>query len=187
MLISIRNKLFETNSSSTHSLVLENNINISEEDINMLKNLKLNIKILDYTPTPDSDFDIYSSIEEKLTYLYAVMLQSGINLEKDNQDFSFRDDSVNNLFKLIHEICPNITFEKPNEQSYYILEDCEWVFDEQDFKKLLIKENLTKFLLHGVIYNLSRDYNIQDYILDSKVQKLKEKVKKAYIGISFSG
>ena len=187
MLVNIRNKVFETNSSSTHSLILENNKDISQEDIDNLRNLKLYIKILDYVPTPEDDFDIYSSIEDKLTYLYAVMLQSGINLDITNKNFSFEDDSVNKLFKLMHEICPNITFEKPDKQSYYILEDCEWLFSEQDFKKLLVKENLIKFLLYGVIYNLSRDYDIYDYTLDSKVQKLKEKVKKAYIHISFSG
>ena len=191
-MIKIRKSVFETNSSSSHSLILSNDFEIKEEDILKLKNLNCEIEVLPYTPTPEYEYDIYETIESKLQYLYTAAVQAGLVW---NEDINFWDEWESNVWactimEVLTEICPSVKFKRIEEEYHYALEDVECLFergydDKIKAEPLFDKNKLIKFLLKGTVYNISRDgYSFEE---ESKVDKLRSLAGESYIGIYFAG
>lgn len=182
MKINIRKNVFETNSSSTHCLVLskEENLEVHEELFQKEYIIKPWVENYDYKTPLDSPFpppwakankENYElkleSIEDKLTYFLTMYYQSnhGCYMDSDNSDTKF--------MKRLQRLFPNTIFAlKCDDNSSYILEDGEWFLDtgfddesECDHLMALDDHNFKLFMEYGVIYFGSRDnMNYEDFI-----------------------
>lgn len=138
-MIQIRRGVFETNSSSTHSLSMTSeNIDYSE-----FNESAFNKK---YVITPFKSDEVYDfmeiySIEDKLRYFLTLYYQSS---SWHREEF----------MKLLKKIFPNVIFSL--EIGYlYVFEDGEYFFDDYfnnpECKKLMDEDVIKKFMLCGTI------------------------------------
>lgn len=109
----IRKSVFETNSSSVHTLTVKKTLNVDEDTLKSTKEIIYpfngeDLKALKYR----DDLYIFTSIRDKLRYVWTCAIQAN-ELDKG--------------YRLLKEIFPHVDFiYKPYE---YIFEDCEWLFD----------------------------------------------------------
>lgn len=146
-MLQIRKNVFETNSSSTHSLSIpKESVLTNNDDIKLIQ--------LEGVVTPfcyeeyDGEF-LHIPKEDiigKLRYLYSAYLQNG----RDNTE----------IFKEIQKCVPNVIFQDTFEEYYYNIEDSEWLFDNRsDIFSWVIPShyNMKKFLLYGEVFVWNRD------------------------------
>lgn len=175
-MIKVRKNIFETNSSSTHALVLNNqqyNEDVSEGDLLTLVNLpelECNISIL----TGEKDDVLYNgkhystyegnftNIVDKLRYLYTCMCQYGLYYRIDGSSKIYLNDDPNNnaykIYKLLSEFLPKVKFIPPEDAYCYVFEDCEYIIDELvDTKLFDTIRTLGLFLLKGQVVYCDRD------------------------------
>lgn len=111
-MVKVRYGVFETNSSSVHTLTVRKELNLDEDILKLTKEIiypfaEGELKELQY----GDDLYIFTSIRNKLRYIWTCAIQAN-ELDKG--------------YKLLKEIFPNVDFiYKPYE---YIFEDCEWLF-----------------------------------------------------------
>lgn len=153
-MISYRVNVFETNSSSTHSLcIIANSSKNNEEDL--LKEYKISV-----WETEDlTEAEYFTSIEDKLKYLYTAYTQK------------YFDDDLENWEKhplaiALHKLIPNLTFIPSKHDYNYVFEDVEILFDDYwhepaIYETLLKEDNLKRFLLEGTICFFNRDNEYQ--------------------------
>lgn len=147
-MITIRRGVFETNSSSTHSLSFPKDCTISYNG---------STKLIEFcgiiTPLSHYDYDgncliiPKDDLKGKLRYLYTAYIQRG------------RQRTT--LFKLIQDTVPNAIFQDTFQEYPYIIEDIEYLFDGKNSLKEwcedLDGEKLKKFLLYGEVHVWNRD------------------------------
>ena len=110
----IRKSVFETNSSSVHTLTVKKNLNVDEDILKSIREIiypftEEELKVFKYR----DNLYVFTSIKDKLRYIWSCAIQAN-ELEAG--------------YKLLKEICPNVDFiYTPYE---YIFEDCEWLFDQ---------------------------------------------------------
>lgn len=173
-MINIRKNVFETNSSSTHSLILTNEQymeNISEGDLLTLVNLpelEATITIFDGTKTDrtynnkkySTEEGNFTNIVDKLRYLYTCMCQSGLYYRSEETNDYYLDDSSDAylVYLKITEFLPKVKFIPPKEGYCYIFEDCEYIIEDILKYKLFDSiKTLGLFLLKGQVVYCNRD------------------------------
>lgn len=167
----IRKNCFETNSSSTHCLVINNS------DLDKAIDENLFLKKYDvfggktHYLSQRYDGEYFEEIQDKLTYLVKIILMTN-GYEKDMNAWS---EASLKLLNLLKEIFPNTDFSEVNPSNYeYYYEDGDWVLDddldwyeEKDLPitMLLDKDILKHLFQYGVIYFGNRDdENYSDFI-----------------------
>lgn len=166
----IRNSVFETNSSSVHSLSFKKADKINEELFNITTTI---------TAFTDKDFDgyqtlfVFKTLEEKLRYIWTLAV-------RENNDVGAN---------LLKELFLNVTFVKPTDPfDTYYFEDSDWLFykgslgaPEADKWTL---EQWKKWFSSGTVVIYSRDeydrygddtLDSSWYIQDKDVQESYEK------------
>lgn len=146
-MIQIRHNVFETNSSSTHSLSIpKESVLTNNDDIRLIQ--------LEEVVTPfcyeeyDGEF-LHIPKEDiigKLRYLYSAYLQNGRNNTE--------------IFREIQKCVPNVIFQDTFVEYYYSIEDSEGLFDNRsDIFSWVIPSNysMKKFLLYGEVFVWNRD------------------------------
>lgn len=169
-MIKVRQGVFETNSSSVHTLTVQKELNIDEDILKSTKEIiypftEEELESLKY----GDELYIFSSIRDKLRYIWTLAIQ---------------DREEKKGYKLLKEIFPNVEFiYKPYE---YIFEDGEWLFwsfeeDKAEYKKWTIDE-WKKWFVAGDVVVFSRDLydRYDDDTLDKDWYRQEEKVKESY-------
>ena len=161
----IRRNVFETNSSSTHCLALNREQAYEIHEDLFLKDYLIKAWSENNEPPYSSGkFELeLNSIEDKLTYFLTMYYQS------------WYDDNGKEFLQKLQKLFPNTIFVlKCDDSSNYILEDGEYLFDEDEIVKLeaLSDTQLKAFMEYGTIYFGSRDderfSDFLDYELNNK-------------------
>ena len=156
-MLQIRKNVFETNSSSTHCLVirkdkLDSDIN---EDIFLKKYdvfagkseaIKKNI-----------DGEKFIEVQDKLTYLVKIALMCMHSTDEEDEG-----NPAYELINILKEIFPNTDFSEVTYEKYdYYYEDGEYLCDnwgeEAPIEKFLDVDILKRFFLYGTAYFGNRD------------------------------
>lgn len=186
-MIKKRSNCFETNSSSTHALIISTDKynSIKEEDLLKLKDIDYTIRIFDGSPADkledNSEYNVeegsIKGLKDKLRYIYTCMCQDGLY----NNDLSIDYTSQGYIvYEKLLSILPNIKFEVPKEGYCYIFEDCEYIIDEMIETRFI--DYIYKWLLEGEVIYCNRDYN---YDLSESLRiRIKEDMYKYSIRIS---
>lgn len=163
----IRRNVFETNSSSVHTLTVQKALNI---DGDILKNVKEiiypfaeeELSVLEYS----DELYIFTSIRDKLRYIWTLAIQS---------------HGERKAYKMLKEIFPNVEY---IYRSYnYIFEDGEWLFDDSEsFSDEWTIEQWKKWFVAGDVVVFSRQLydRYDDDTLDKNYYNQNEKVKESY-------
>lgn len=180
----IRNSVFETNSSSVHSLSFKKSDKINKE----LFNITTTINVF-----TEADFDkdqtlfIFKTLEEKLRYIWTLAV---------------REHNVVGA-NLLKELFPNVTFVKPTDPfDAYYFEDSDWLFYKGSFTVTEADkwtlEQWKKWFSSGTVVIYSRDeydrygddtLDSSWYIQDKDVQESykKEQDTENYDSLSWEG
>ena len=142
----IRRGVFETNSSSTHSLTIWESTELTPEQEKRLRECDYIIEPINsdwYTNESDVERD---DLEGKLTYLWTLLLQADLNWNKTNY-----------YLKILQEIVPNVKFTIIPRENIYIYEDGDCGFDG-DLNPWFENSKLLKaFLINGEVHQWDRD------------------------------
>lgn len=146
-MLQVRRNVFETNSSSTHSLSIPKEGALTNNDDIKLIQLEGIVTPFRYGEYDGEFLHIpKEDIIGKLRYLYSAYLQNG------------RDEVI--VFREIQKCVPNVIFQDTFEEYYYNIEDSEWLFDNHsDIFSWVIPShyNMKKFLLYGEVFVWNRD------------------------------
>ena len=135
-MIKIRSNCFETNSSSTHCLVIK--AEHSEQD-NITEDV-FNKQYIVYPFTESVYKAEYTTIEDKLRYFLTIYYQG-------DEYYTALMEQVSNLF-------PNALFIRDfNHNHSYVFEDAEYYVDDLSFTD----DELRDFMLNGTVYFGNRD------------------------------
>lgn len=167
-MIQVRRGVFETNSSSTHSLTIWDSLELTPEQKKRLQDCDYCIKPIDSNHyTNESDVE-RNDLEGKLTYLWTLLLQA------DLPQYKF-----NNILGIIQDVVPNVRFVMIPRVSIYTYEDGEYGFSSWDdapgdIQPWLDNPSLLKaFLINGEVHQWNRDWEdngVKEY-KDSKALK----------------
>lgn len=150
-MIQIRRGVFETNSSSTHSLTIWESTELTPEQEKRLQECEYIIKpIVSKWSTNESDAE-RDDLEGKLTYLWTLLLQANLDWER-----------TNHYLKVLQEAVPNVKFTIIPRDNIYIYEDGDYGFDnwgkDGDLDPWFKNPNLLKaFLINGEVHQWNRD------------------------------
>lgn len=163
-MIQIRRGVFETNSSSTHSLTIWDSLELTPEQEKRLQDCDYTIEPVNSNHmTSDSDVE-RNDLEGKLTYLWTLLLQA------DLPQYKF-----NNILGVLQDIVPNVKFVMIPRTTIYIYEDGEygfynWEDEPGDIQPWLDNPNLLKaFLINGEIHQWNRDWE------DNKLKECRDR------------
>lgn len=148
-MIQIRRNVFETNSSSTHSLSMTSK-DISESEFNNYV-FEQQYIIKPFNRDEIDDAMEFYSIEDKLRYFLTLYYQSWDDTpDSDKAEF----------MKLLKFVFPNAVFSLEFDHNY-VFEDGEYFFDsyydKAECTKLMDEYTLKKFMLYGAINFGDRD------------------------------
>lgn len=171
-MINVRRGVFETNSSSTHCLTLNNEVKYEIHEELFTKDYV----IKQWNEKNRPPFSMYgkcdlelTSIEDKLTYFLTMYYQA------NSSDYmGWGQDNGSAFLKRLQALFPNTVFAlKCDEESSYILEDGEWLYDEEELPVLnnMTDYQLKAFMEYGVIYFGDRDYELYADFLDYELNK----------------
>lgn len=128
----IRNNTFETNSSSTHTIV------VSNQDVNRIKTP---IKVKPSWITEFGwDFETWDNIEEKIAYMIRCLME-----------YDYSDDKLKAIQERLHLL--GIDFDLPTKEEWEdgYVDHADWYHDEiQDIYEN--DDELLDFLLNGASY-----------------------------------
>lgn len=173
-MLKIRRNVFETNSSSTHCLAINTGKQYELHEDLFLKDYLIRAWTDENNEPPYSSgkFGLeLKSIEDKLTYFLTMYYQS------------YYCDGGKEFLQRLQKLFPNTIFVlKCDDSSDYILEDGEYLFDEDEVVKLeaLSDTQLKAFMEYGTIYFGNRDDERFLYFLDSELNN-------KHIIVKFSG
>jgi len=160
-MIQIRKNVFETNSSSTHCLVIRHQNLISEidEDIFLKKYDVFAGKSNQIRKNVDGEK--FMTVQDKLTYLVKIALMC-MHSYDDEEWYEEEMKPAYRLVNLLKEIFPNTDFSEVTSDKYdYYYEDgeylCESWREEAPIEKLLNKDTLKRFFQYGTAYFGNRD------------------------------
>lgn len=168
-MIQIRRGVFETNSSSTHSLTIWDSLKLTPEQEKRLQDCSYCIEPVNSNHmTSEQDIE-KDDLEGKLTYLWTLLLQA------DLPQYKF-----NNILGIIQDVVPNVKFIMIPRVSIYIYEDGEYGFDSDNpggLQSWLANPNLLKaFLINGEIHQWNRDWESNE-LKECKDSKALKRVK----------
>lgn len=176
-MIQIRKNTFETNSSSTHCLVINNEADFGEDAFNAKYDVfagKSEPIYVNGKEIPDGE--CFISVQDKLSYL-ARLICMQLRSEEDDWDSEL---PANKLLALLKELFPNTDFSAVNHERYeYYYEDGDWVLEESafddklEFEPFLDINVLKDLFLRGIIYFGSRDTKGYADFVDAVYEKSK--------------
>lgn len=147
-MIQTRNNIFETNSSSTHCLLLDkfsNKTNLEQCYNDFLKE-NYTINITSYTPSTYTT--VCNNPLDIITYLYAVYFQS------KNSDETYECGDL--LIKYLTQLFPNVSANISANGYFY--EDCEYLITDGELKPFLESEQkFLAFVFYGIVIFYDRD------------------------------
>lgn len=140
-MIQFRQNVWETNSSSTHSLSMsKSNLNTPLNWRNIPEfQAEYNIYPIE---APAPSYAHYVSIPEKLSYFFTL--------------YQMTDGSCKSLMLKLQELFPNAKFIETFALNTYVLEDGEYFTDEELLRDITLEE-LAIFMLCGIIRFGNRD------------------------------
>lgn len=151
--VKIRKGVFETNSSSVHSLTVSKKASYTPEEA---KSFEVSLLVRPFSPEDFEKYQVRESlwildtVEDRLRYLWTVGQWSGVSGKE-------------RASKLIHSIFPNVSLQNiTNFDDVAYIEDCEFLFDDDDFEEVVPcdqwdKETWRKWFLKGYLIVYSRD------------------------------
>lgn len=147
-MLQIRRNVFETNSSSTHSLSIPKESVLTNNDD--IKLIQLEGIVVPFRWGVEFDGEFLHIPKEdiigKLRYLYSAYLQNGRN--------------NTGIFREIQECVPNVVFQDTFEEYYYAVDDIEWLFynssDIYNWVGTSI-DSMKRFLIYGEVFVWNRD------------------------------
>jgi len=147
----IRLNVFETNSSSTHSIAITKNNNVVDYPDS------INFKFGEF----GWEKDTLSSVDEKASYLYTAIINYASN----------PDDYLEYLENILNELNINAVFEKKSNNSYW---ECGYIDHGNELYKFLNdlgndKTKLINFLLSPLSYILTGNDNSDTYDEEDKI------------------
>lgn len=152
-MIQVRRSVFETNSSSTHSLTIWDSLELTSEQEKRLQDCSYCIEpVTSNHLTNEQDIE-KDDLEGKLIYLWTLLLQANLP--------QYKFDSI---LGTIQAVVPSVKFVMIPGVSIYAYEDGEYGFDEFDsdnpgeLQPWLDNPNLLKaFLINGEVHQWNRD------------------------------
>lgn len=150
-MLQIRRNVFETNSSSTHSLTIWESTELTSEQEKRLKECDYIIEPIDSNwCTNESDIE-RTDLKGKLTYLWTLLLQADLQWYK-----------MNSILEVLHNIVPKVKFTVVPRESIYVYEDGDYGFDNWgkpgEIQPWLDNPQLLKaFLINGEVHQWDRD------------------------------
>lgn len=184
-MIKIRRNVFETNSSSTHCLAINRDIQYEIHEDLFLKDYVIKPwSELNQPPYLDSNNNCVDlelkTIEEKLTYFLTMYYQTNYS---DYMSYDY--DNGSSFIKRLQKLFPNTIFAlKCDESGHYILEDGEYLLEDSEYGGLhllnaMTDNQLKEFMEYGIIYFGNRDEEVfYDFI---------HKIDEKHILVKFSG
>ena len=167
-MIQIRRGVFETNSSSTHSLTIWDSLELTPEQEKRLQDCDYTIEPINSNHmTNETDIE-KNDLAGKLTYLWTLLLQA-----------DFPQYKFNNILGILQDVVPNVKFVITHRTTIYIYEDGEygfsnWEDEHGELQPWLKNPNLLKaFLINGEVHQWNRDWegnDVKEY-KDSKALK----------------
>ena len=133
-------------------------------------NLKDNISIFtgeaDDTANNNMPYNVYegtfTDVKDKLRYLYTVLVQSNLYINRNGNIILNEDSDAYSIFKDLKELFPNVTFVVPENGYNYIFEDCEYLTEEiLQSEYLTTLRGLVLFFLKGRIQYCDRDDSME--------------------------
>ena len=173
-MIQIRRGVFETNSSSTHSLTIWDSLELTPEQEKRLQCCDYCIEPVNSNHMINEQDIEKDDLEGKLVYLWTILLQA------DPPDHRF-----NEILGVMQDIVPNVKFVITPRTTIYIYEDGEYGFsnweDEPGEIQLWLNNPklLKAFLINGEVHQWNRDWE------DNEVKEIRDN--KAPERISWSG
>lgn len=171
-MIQVRRNVFETNSSSTHSLTIWDSLELTPEQEKRLQDCSYCIEpVISNHMISEQDIE-KDDLEGKLTYLWTLLLQANLP--------QYKFDSI---LGIIQDVVPNVKFVMIPGASIYTYEDGEYGFDEFDsdnpgeLQPWLDNPNLLKaFLINGEVHQRNRDVeeinDINNYLKYSALEHI---------------
>lgn len=172
----IRRSVFETNSSSTHAFTFK--FDRYEKDYSIDESLfEMNYVIRPYTQNEITALSkhtnpwdaCFSTITEKLRYMLSMFYQTNYNELTEGRCLMVR----------LQKLFPNAVFQlRLDEESYYLLDDGQYLFHEGDYGDIdkfmdLSDIELKEFFQYGAIYFGDRNYEpYYEFIEDLQNKKL---------------
>ena len=150
-MIQIRRGVFETNSSSTHSLTIWDSLELTPEQEKRLRECDYIIEPIDSNwCTNESDVE-RTDLKGKLTYLWTLLLQADLQWYE-----------MNSILEVLHNIVPKVKFTVVPRESIYVYEDGDYGFDNWgkpgEIQPWLDNPQLLKaFLINGEVHQWNRD------------------------------
>ena len=170
-MIQVRRGVFETNSSSTHSLTIWDSLELTPEQEKRLQDCSYCIEPVNSNHmTSEQDIE-KDDLEGKLTYLWTLLLQA------DLPQYKF-----NNILGIIQDVVPNVKFVMIPRVSIYTYEDGEYGFSNWDdapgdIQPWLDNPNLLKaFLINGEVHQWNRDWEdngVKEYKDNKALKRVK--------------
>lgn len=150
----VRKNTFETNSSSIHSLTINQNSQVKDFS-------DVDFKIEPFTYGDLQDFgNVFIELKDKLRYLWTIRCY-----EQDNGDDNFVDEFTS----MLKAIFPKVVFIDINNVAY--MEDYEDIINDP---KILDETFIRKLLNDGKIVFTSRDYFYDDYESELFIDSVRE-------------
>ena len=169
-MITVRKGSFETNSSSTHAICYSRDtIDYEVERYTPEQLRKVNKEFKIWTPkskTLHMDGNIYTTLEDRLTWLLSSMRQAQLD-----------NPFVIQVRYMLEQLMPNARFDFGEDlDCYYEFEDIEILWDDycNDYEYFLQEENLLKFLCEGIVVWGNRDWydwSLQESIIDIHISQ----------------
>ncbi len=172
-MIKVRNSCFETNSSSTHALIVSNDDFLNRDidsDIDKLSafDIEGNIEMLSGEISDRLENNVsygiykgkFTNIIDKLRYLYTVLIQDNLYYERNNHVYINESSDAYTIFVMLEKLFPKVKFIPPKKAFNYIFEDCEYlVGDILKSEYLTTVRGLVAFFLKGRVEYCDRDYD----------------------------
>lgn len=149
----IRKNMFETNSSSVHSLTVSKKAAYTPDEA---KSFEMSLLVRPFSPEDFEKYQVRDSlwildtVEDRLRYLWTVGQRSGASGKEKAS-------------KLIHSIFPNVSLQDvTNFGDVAYIEDCEFLFFDSAFEEVILcdhwdKETWKRWFLKGYLIIYSRD------------------------------
>ncbi len=171
-MIKIRNSCFETNSSSTHALIVKNEDFLNRDidnDVNKLSAFEIegDIEMLSGEISDrlenNISYGIYegklTNIVDKLRYIYTVLIQDNLYYEIDGKVYIDDASDAYKVFEMLKTLFPKVKFIPPKRAFNYIFEDCEYLVEDiLKSEYLTTVRGLVAFFLKGRVEYCDRDY-----------------------------
>lgn len=150
-MIQVRRGVFETNSSSTHSLTIWESTELTPEQEKRLRECDYIIEPINSDWCTNENDVERADLKGKLIYLWTLLLQADLQWYE-----------MNSILEVLHNVVPKVKFTIVPRESIYVYEDGDYGFDNWgkpgEIQPWLDNPQLLKaFLINGEVHQWNRD------------------------------